>query len=262
MSRQYDRVASAIVGTPAQGVAERLRDLKHAWTLRRQPELANIMAETRLTRDLMRHYLTRDTTCVDVGCHLGSMLHEMVTLAPRGLHHAFEPVPYKAAWLARKYPSVEVHQMALSDHHSIQQFFVNQGSSAFSALRPAERSGESDAINVEVSRLDDVLPEDLPVGFLKVDAIGGELAVLRGGERTLRKHRPIVLFEASETTLGYFDIGAADIYDYVVTELDYRLYSLHGWSVGAEALDLPRLEKAMQWPYEAFNFLALPPERS
>jgi FkbM family methyltransferase len=261
MSRTYERVASVIIGSPVQPVAERVRDLKHAWTIRQQPELRNVLTEGRLTRDLMRRYLTVDTNCVDVGCHLGAMLQDMVTLAPRGRHHAFEPVPYKAAWLEKKFPSVHVHQMALSDKHSIERFYVNQGSSAFSALRPAERSGQSEPIQVEVGRLDDVLPADLSVGFVKIDAIGGELAVMRGGEELLRRHRPIVLFEASETTLGYFDLSASEIHDYLVRELGYRLYSLHGWSVGAPPLELAGLEKAMQWPYEAFNFLALPPGR-
>lgn len=258
MSIRYERVASALVGSPLQGPAERVRELKNGWTAKRNPDLRFILAEGRLTRQLMRRYLRPDTNCVDVGCHLGVMLQEMVTLSPRGTHHAFEPVPYKAEWLKKKFPRVEVHQMALADRHSEAQFYVNQASSALSALRPAERSGESDLITVEVSQLDDVLPEDLAVGWLKIDAIGGELAVMRGARKLLERHRPILLFEASETTLGYFDLTAAEIHSYVVDELGYRLHSLHGWSVGAPPLSRDGLEKAMQWPYEAFNFLALP----
>lgn len=262
MSIRYERVASALVGSPVQGAAERVRDLKNGLTARRNPDLRFILAEGRLTRQLLRRYLRPDTNCVDVGCHLGAILNDMVTLSPRGTHHAFEPVPYKAEWLKRKFPGVEVHQMALSDRHAIDSFYVNQSSSAFSALRPAERSGGSDLITVDVAPLDDVLPEDRAVGFLKVDAIGGELAVMRGAKRLIDRHHPILLFEASETTLGYFDLTPPEIHDYVVGELGYRLHSLHGWSVGAPPLDLPKLERAMQWPYEAFNFLGLPPDHA
>lgn len=261
MSMRYERVASAIVGTPLQAVAERLRDLKHGYEIRREPGLRNVLQESRLTQAFMRRHIQADTNCIDVGCHLGVMLHQMVTLAPRGTHHAFEPVPYKAAWLRRKFPSVTVHQLALSDQESIEQFYVNHDSSALSALRPAEGTDIGDAISVETRCLDEMVPGDLAVGFLKIDAIGGELQVMKGAERILRKYAPIVLFECSQATLGYFDLTPSAVYDYVAEDLGYRLFSLHGWSVGHQPLDQARFDKAMEWPYEAFNFVALPPGR-
>lgn len=259
MSKRYERLASAMVGTPLQSVAERVREARNALTIRREPGLANVLAETRLTGELLARKLRPDTNCIDVGCHLGVMLHQMVTLAPRGRHHAFEPVPYKAEWLRRKFPAVAVHQMALADHDESGTFYVNIGSSALSALRTAkEDHGPTEAIAVETRRLDDVLPDDLEVGFVKIDAIGAELLVLRGAERTLRKHRPIVLFEASLETLDNFGLTAAMIHQYMVEELDYELFSLRGWRVGDPPLSVERLEKAMVFPFEAFNFVALP----
>jgi FkbM family methyltransferase len=260
MSKRYERVASAMVGTPLQTAAERLRDLKHAYDIRREPGLRNVLQEGHLTQLLMKRYIEADTCCIDVGCHLGVMLHQMVTLAPGGTHHAFEPVPYKAAWLWRKFPTVTVHQLALSDHDSVDQFYVNNDSSALSALRPAEGTDVNDAISVETRCLDDVVPDDLPIGFVKIDAIGAEPLVMKGADRLLRKHRPMVLFESSQASLGYFDLTASMIYDYLVDDLGYQLLSLHGWSVGHPPLDRAGLDKAMEWPYEAFNFLAMPSE--
>ena len=259
MSKRYERLASAMVGTPLQGMAERVREVRNTLTVRREPGLADVLAETRLTYELMGQKLRPDTNCVDVGCHLGVMLHQMVTLAPRGHHHAFEPVPYKAEWLRRKFPRVTVHQMALADRDESGTFYVNTGSSALSALRTASQDhGPTEAIAIETRRLDDVLPENLEVGFVKVDAIGAELLVLRGAERTLRKHRPTVLFEASTETLDNFGLTAPMIHQYLVDEHDYDLFSLRGWRVGDPPLTVERLERAMVFPFEAFNFLALP----
>lgn len=259
MSRRYERLASALVGTPLQAVAERARDLRNARTIRREPGLADVLAETRRTYELMAEVIRPDTTCVDVGAHLGVMLHRMVNLAPRGRHHAFEPVPYKAAWLRRKFPSVTVHEMALADHDATETFHLNTGSSALSALRrPSQDHGPTEAITVPVRRLDDVIPDDVAVGYLKVDAIGAELLVLQGAERILAKDRPFVLFEASWETLDNFGLTAADIHEHLVDSAGYDLFSLRGWHVGDPPLTLERLEQAMVFPFEAFNFVALP----
>ncbi len=261
MSRSYERVASAMVGTPLQAAAEAARSVRNTLAVRREPGLRKVLSEDRSTTRLMGEVLRPDSNCVDVGCHLGVMLDRMVRLAPGGHHHAFEPVPYKAEWLRRKFPSVEIHQMALSDHDEVGQFHVNTGSSALSALRTPRDADASDVIAVETSRLDAVLDPQTRVDFLKVDAIGAELLVLRGAEATIRRHRPILLFEASRATLATFDLDASMIHDLVVGELGYRLHSLHGWSVGEAPLDADHFEQAMAWPFEAFNFVAFPADR-
>lgn len=259
MSRRYERLASAMVGTPVQAVAEKARGLKNARTIRQEPGMADVLAETRRTYELMAEVIRPETTCVDVGAHLGVMLHRMVKLAPQGRHHAFEPVPYKAAWLRRKFPSVTVHEMALADHDATETFHLNTGSSALSALRrPSEDHGPTEAITVPVRRLDDVIPDDVAVGYLKIDAIGAELLVLKGAERILAKDRPFVLFEASRETLDNFGLTAADIHDHLVDGAGYDLFSLRGWHTGDPPLTLGRLEQAMLFPFEAFNFVALP----
>lgn len=259
MSRRYERLASAIVGTPLHAVAEKARDVRNARTIRQEPGLADVLAETRRTYELMAEVIKPTTTCVDVGAHLGVMLHRMVKLAPLGRHHAFEPVPYKAAWLRRKFPSVKVHEMALADHDATETFHLNTGSSALSALRrPSEDRGPTEAITVSVRRLDDVIPDDVAVGYLKVDAIGAEHLVLKGAERILAKDRPIVLFEASRETLDNFGLTAANIHDHLAGGAGYDLFSLRGWHAGDPPLTVERLEQAMIFPFEAFNFVALP----
>ncbi len=52
------------------------------------------------------------------------------------------------------------------------------------------------------------------VAILKVDVDGGDLQVLRGAEKTLRKHRPVVVIEMTESELEIFqflrDLGYSE----------------------------------------------------
>lgn len=50
-------------------------------------------------------------------------------------------------------------------------------------------------LQASVRRLDDCLPANFPVAFVKIDVEGAEAAVLRGMSRTLRAWRPVVVFE-------------------------------------------------------------------
>lgn len=124
--RPYERIAAHLIGTPLQKPAEWLRWLKGAPGRRAHPELAEIHAEERRIDAVMRRIIQADTHCIDIGCHLGTYLQKIVTLAPRAQHLAFEPVPQKALWLRRKFPRVSVQQAALTDSTGTADFFVHE----------------------------------------------------------------------------------------------------------------------------------------
>jgi len=45
------------------------------------------------TRGIMKGLLRADSNCIDIGCHKGEILREMLKYAPNGQHFAFEPLP-------------------------------------------------------------------------------------------------------------------------------------------------------------------------
>jgi hypothetical protein len=71
--------------------------------------------DRRLMIAILSYVLREDSCCVDVGAHTGDLLAQMVRLAPRGRHWAFEPLPHLAADLRQRFPTVEVREAALSD---------------------------------------------------------------------------------------------------------------------------------------------------
>lgn len=253
----YERIASAIIGTPLQYPAERLRWICGLPGQLRHPELREIHLEYERTRRVLERAVTKDMNCIDIGCHLGTYLNDMLRLAPGGRHLAFEPLPYKVAWLRRKFPGVEIHQVALGEEESSVEFFHNPRTSGFSSFK-AQGPGQAQAVSVRCTRLDDIVPQGLPIGFIKIDVVGGEYRVFRGARRVLTESRPIILFECTRSAIAAFGIDAAQIFSLLVDELHFQIFMLTDWLSGGPPLDLSGFESAMVYPFRAFNFVAAP----
>ena len=100
-----------IIGSPLEGAARRiLRRVRGAESL----ELTNASYD-RQAFAVMGRVLRADSTCVDVGCHKGDFLREMLRLAPNGTHYAFEPIPEMYAELRTAFPGTHVFNYALNN---------------------------------------------------------------------------------------------------------------------------------------------------
>ena len=250
----YERVASRLIGTPLQRPAEWLRHLHGRGFRRAHPELAEIFREDERIDRVMRATIGAGTNCVDIGCHIGAYLQKIVTLAPRGRHLAFEPVPHKAAWLRRKFRTVTVVEVALDDSEGSKEFFVDPAHTALSGLRAGSGETPRQALRVECRRLDDLVDEDAPIGFVKIDVNGGELPVLRGAERLLGRDRPFVLLSCSQQGLDDFGIGADEVFDFLVGRAGYRIFLLKDHLGGGAPLDAAAFRRSMVYPFQALNY--------
>lgn len=198
-----------------------------------------------------------NANCIDVGVHLGSMLSRMTQLAPRGRHIGFEPVPYKAKWLRRKFPEVEVHEAALSTEPGEVRFFINTTRSGYSGLgRHIEPGDQVQEIAVKKARLDDFIPHGHEIGFIKIDVEGHELNVMNGATRILTENRPVVLFESTYSALEAAGVQPAQEFEFL-TEHGYQIHTPKGLIEGKPPLTLEAFERAHQYPFAAFNFFAL-----
>ncbi len=128
-------------------------------------ELSNVMARV----------LKRDSTCIDIGAHKGTILDECMRHAPHGTSYGFELIPHLVSLLRRKYsgnPRVKLYEVALSDTAGTATFYVDTASMEFSSLRVPSRSGKGgpdiETCTVNLARLDDLLPEIRP-DLIKID---------------------------------------------------------------------------------------------
>jgi FkbM family methyltransferase len=258
--RLYERVASVLIGSPLQRPAESLRWLKGLPKRLKHPELREIYLEDDRMEMVIKNTISDGMNCIDVGCHLGSVLHKFTSQSPNGHHIAVEPLPYKAQWLRRRYPRVDVHQVALGEEECRVSFFFNPRRSGFSGLRIHGAANGIEKIEVECKRLDDIVSKDHRIDFLKVDVEGGEYGVIRGARRIIAESRPLILFECTNSGLSNFGSSPSQIFSLFNDELGYRVFFLKNWLSGESHLSLSEFEASMIYPFKAFNFVAAPRE--
>jgi FkbM family methyltransferase len=186
--------------------------------------------DTALLTALLEQLLEPDSDCLDVGAHAGSVLREIVRLAPQGRHVAWEPLPEFAARLGSEFPGVEVREAALGNvvgERSFAHVLDDPGWSGFLA-RPTPSSSAVEELAVRVERLDDALHEGIRPVFVKIDVEGAEEEVLLGARETLRRHRPVVAFEHGRGSADHYGTTPGAIHDVLSEELGYEISGLDG----------------------------------
>lgn len=255
MLKEY--LTHMVIDTPLESPARFVRRLTLSLEQQKHPELQEIYLESDRTEQLLKKIVHSSWNCIDVGCHLGSVMATIRHISPQGNHIAIEPIPYKANWLRKKFPDIEIMQIALSDTKGEQEFFLQPHRSGFSGLRVHNSKGKVEHLRVECQRLDDVVPQDRSINFIKIDVEGGELSALRGAPRILKDFHPPILFECTRSGLTAFDLKPEDIYEFLVKENSYSIYLIKDWLADGEPLSDNNFFQAMQYPFKAFNFLAV-----
>ena len=214
----------------------------------------------RETVDVMTRLLRRNSSCVDVGAHNGTILRTMLELSPKGTHFAFEPLPHLAARLRATFPTVRVHEVALSDYAGQASFVHVENDAAYSGLRPRIYDRPDPVlrqITVAVTRLDDVISPEQPVAFIKIDVEGGEFHVLRGATRTIQRCRPVIVFEAGGKSTGQYGVEPDEVYELTTGPLGCRLSLMQRWLTGRPPYDAAEFRDAWRRGAE-YYFIAYP----
>ena len=228
MHKLRKTLLAAVQDTPFEGFARRLY---------------GILARDRGTKydretyQVMQRVLGRDSNCIDIGAYRGEILRQMLTLAPAGRVFAFEPVPGNCRYLAAKYPKAIVHNVALADKTGTADFFHATGRPARSGLKRQkypDPDEKVETITVKVETLDSVIPPDVRIDFIKIDVEGAELNILRGGERTIRQGRPVIVFEHGPGAISQYGASSEALYDFVVDKLGCKLSTMGRWLAGGE----------------------------
>lgn len=212
------------------------------------------------TEEIIQKVCRRTTNCIDIGANQGDILRIILKHAPEGEHHAFEPIPLMIEQLHSDFGSlakVHIHDIALSDKKGTSSFNYVVSNPAYSGLikREYARAEEEDTIiTVKTDLLDNVLPADYAVGLIKIDVEGGELAVLKGAVNTLKKHKPVVVFEHGVGAADFYGTTPAMIYD-LLTDCGMKIYTLTSWLGQSAALSKTELEGLFQ-SNEEYYFVA------
>jgi FkbM family methyltransferase len=214
-----------------------------------------------LAVEILGRVLRPRSNCVDVGSSYGDALFQMIRFAPWGRHFALEPIPRVAAMLRQKYPGFGIFQVAASDAEGESEFHDVVSDSGYSGLRRRTYPRQDlriDTIRVRTARLDDLLPPDLRIDFVKIDVEGAELQVFRGARRTLERWRPVVLFEHGLGGAEHYGTTPEMVHEFLAG-CGLGIATLQGWLDGAPPLD--RAAFVAEFQGGACNFVAYPEGR-
>lgn len=209
------------------------------------------------TAEIIRR-LPKDANCIDVGAHKGDILQSILWSAPLGRHFAFEPLPHLYGELKEKFgKKCAVFPYALSDLDGQTSFNYVITNPAYSGIkkRKYDRPDEQDSvITVEKKRLDNVVPADLPIHFIKIDVEGGEFDVVKGAEKILKKYHPIIVYEQGKGGSDVYGTEPQAFFDYM-TSLGYSISLMEYYLLGKEPLTLEEYGHQFSKSYN-FYFIA------
>jgi len=178
----------------------------------------------------MAFALTEDANCIDIGSHKGAVLAEMVRVAPRGKHIAYEPLPFLYKYLVDHFPSVDVRRTAVSNEEGETSFTYVKNLPTHSGFR--ERSypmqPQVEKITVRTETLDASLPAGYVPALIKIDVEGAEHLVIEGAIETISRCKPIVVFEHGRGSTDHYDTQPCHIYELLHDEVGLRIFDMDG----------------------------------
>lgn len=262
MSQKMEYVRFLLIDSPLEMPARALRDFQNRRKISKTPVLAECLTEDHAIESVMRKRITNGMNCIDVGAHLGTVLSRFNKLSPAGKHIAFEPLEYKARWLQSRFKQHTIHAKAVSNFVGTVDFFFQPKSSGYSGLKLHDaginQAEEKVCLKVPTCRLDDVVPSDRVISFIKVDVEGAETQVFDGARELLRRDRPMMIFECARSALKNFDVEPTAVYDMLNNVFGYDIYVPADLDRNLPPLSRDDFNKATEYPFRAFNFFALP----
>lgn len=122
---------------------------------------------------------------VDVGAHVGTWAQNLEKHFDTV--HCFEPMPLHLECLRLNVLKAQIHPVALSDAPKKVAFITGEASTGDTRVDP-KREGDIEAVALDSFEFENV-------DFLKLDCEGYELFVLKGGEETIKRCKPVIVVE-------------------------------------------------------------------
>lgn len=170
----------------------------------------------------LREHVREDMTVVDIGANVG--IFSMLAASQGAKVFAFEPNTENCRLIlmsaAENGFDIKLFPLALSNKAGALFFTPHIGSNGGLLPSQVETLSNPNCIVVPAMRLDDLVDE--PVHFIKADVEGAEYLALKGGERIIREHRPIITIELSMEMVNR--VSGIDGLDFLrwITSFGYR----------------------------------------
>lgn len=209
-------------------------------------DLTKNLEYDRLTKCIMKRCIHPQSNCIDVGCHKGEILDVILTLAPKGQHFAFEPIPVLFRQLQEKYKhKATIYPYALSDVNGTSSFQFVKNAPAYSGIHKRKyntATPDIEQIHVELKTLDKLIPMDTRIDFIKIDVEGGEFGVLKGARDIIKKWQPFIIFESGLGASDYYGTKPEELFLFLTSETQLKISTLKAFIKKAPALKQTEFE--------------------
>jgi FkbM family methyltransferase len=178
--------------------------------------------------DFLVPHIKKDMAALDIGAFIGTHTFEYLKHATSVM--SFEPNPAAFQCLSHNCPKATRLNVALGEK-SMTKYWIrivpNYGASYLS------NEPEGDCLPVPVVSLDTIgiLPEK--IGYMKIDAEGEELFILRGAKQTILQHMPNMCMEINHASLERTHTSAPEIYD-LLESYGYEIKVIPGSEFGRQ----------------------------
>ncbi len=201
----------------------------HFFSLTNKLYVGPIDKQDYICYDIFKKIIKPNSNCIDIGCNTGQILKPLQQLAPQGQFFAFEPIPYLFHKLVKRFPKVTMYDIALCNEEGKTTFTIVPERPTLSGLKPREGHDNkkyiTQQIEVHTNTLDNIIPATTKIDFIKIDVEGAEFEVLKGAEKTIATNKPYVIFEFGGDSSNYYNIDAAQVFQYFETK-NMKLNSL------------------------------------
>ncbi|MGG0260156.1 FkbM family methyltransferase [Bacillus mycoides] len=187
--------------------------------------------------NILKNLISKDNTVLDIGANFGwytSIFSKLV--GTHGQVHSFEPFlgtfyELMANTSLNELSNIRLNNLAVSDFNGISTLYYPTGSgSMLSSLQKIpDVTEEFIPFECTVTTLDEYVKsqEIKQVDFIKIDAEGAELPILRGATSILdQRNKPTLLIECVEKFANSFGYQLKDVHEFL-ENYDYQFFVWH-----------------------------------
>ena len=177
---------------------------------------------------LLKNYIKKNDICFDIGSNNGEYTYIFELYSGSENVYSFEPITILNKRLKLFFKKVNIVPVALSSKKKIanfkipkinDNFYLSRGKLNIDFIEPNETSFNLVSVNCNTLDLYFESSKLNKLDFIKIDVEGHEYEVLKGGEKTIKKFKPIILIEIEQR---HHDFSINEIFHFIIS-MGYKI---------------------------------------
>lgn len=169
----------------------------------------------------------KSVNIIDIGAQSG-LYTLYAKYLPKSRFYAFEPFPRSYKVLLdnirlNRIPNVSTRNIGISNNAGETILNTSKSHNGLHTLgNNLTRFNDPVPITIAVDTLDNIFYDNnIPVNFIKIDTEGWEYFILKGGEKTIQKYKPMIQIEWSKDNMKQCNVDMEEFSNYI-DKIGYR----------------------------------------